>query len=360
MKICYIGDAESIHTKRWISWFAKKKRYDIHLITDRPSPIDGITMHTVPESRTFGSVFKEMIEVKKKVKKIQPDILHSHYASSYGIFGYYSKYHPFVISVWGSDVLVDPKKSFFVKTFLTRALNSADLVTCDGLNTFKEMKNELGITNDNIKIIFHGVDSEFFSPEYKNPNFSKDLFGKNCPVVTTVRLLKKKNDFSTFIKAVPLILKEIPEVKFIIGGKGEEEENLKNLANELDVSSSILFPGWIEHDKLAEYLASSDVYASTALWDGGISVVTLDAMSCETPVVTTDVANATQWIRDGENGFVIPVKNPEILAKKIIYLIRNKDVGRDFGKRTREIVKEKQSETSEMTKMEELYEGLIK
>lgn len=358
IKICYIGDAQSVHTRRWVKWFAKDG-YDVHLITDRIGNIENVKMYFVKEGRNFFSFINEIITVRKIVKKIKPDILHSHYASSYGVFGAFSKNCPLIISVWGSDVIVDPEKSFIVKYLLKFALRKADLITSDGENTRKIMTEKFKINIDKIKIIYHGVDTSKFNHIYKDETLIKRLFGKKFPTIISVRLLESKNDFVTLIKSIPIVLKNNKDVKFIIGGKGPKEEELKNLIENLGITENVKLIGWISHDKLPKYLASSDIYVSTSLWDGGISIVTLNAMACKLAPIVTDVANNSQWIKDGENGFIIPEKNYKLLAEKIIYLLNNEKIRNKFGDISRKIVIEKQQEYKEMGKMEKIYEKIM-
>ncbi len=135
--------------------------------------------------------------------------------------------------------------------------------------------------------------------------------------------------------------------------------HLKELVESLEISSSIRFVGWIPHDELPKYLASSEVYVSTSLWDGGISIATLDAMACELVVVVTDVADNKKWIKDGENGFIVPTKDYELLAEKVINLLDNEEARKRFGEMNRKIVEEKQEYRREMKKMEKLYKKLI-
>lgn len=354
MKICYIGDAESIHTKRWVEWFADKG-YDVHLITDRPGHIHNVEVHRVKEGRKPFSFIKEAMAVKKQVKKINPDILHAHYASSYGTFGAYSGFHPFIVSVWGSDVLIDPNESKFIKKCVQYTLKKADIITTDGKNTYDEMLNNLGADIDKLHIIYHGVNTKMFSPEKKDDNFSKELFNERCPIAISVRFLNEKNDMETFLKSIPLVLEKVSNAKFIIGGNGPKEQELKDLVKSLDISNNVHFAGYIKHSELPRYLSSSTVYVSTSLWDGGISVVTLDAMACGLPIVSTNVANASQWITDNENGFLIETKDYKTLAEKLIFLLQFTETSKRLGEKNKDIIEEKQNEEVEMTKVANIY-----
>ncbi|MFW6130253.1 MAG: glycosyltransferase family 4 protein [Atribacterota bacterium] len=354
MKICYIGDAASIHTKRWVEWFVNKG-YDVHLITDRSGYIHDTTIHRVKEGRSPISFAMEALSVKKLIKKIKPDIVHAHYVSSYGFFGAYSGFHPFIVSAWGSDILVDPQQSKFVNRCVKYTLKKADVITTDGKNTYDEMLNNLGADIDKLNIIYHGVNTKMFSPDKKDDNFSKEIFNEKCPIAISVRFLNEKNDMETFLKAIPLILEKIKNAKFIIGGNGPKKDELIDLANSLKISNNVYFTDYIKHDDLPRYLASSNVYVSTALWDGGISVVTLDAMSCGLPIISTDIANASQWIQDNENGFLIETKDYKTLAEKLIFLLQFTETSKRLGEKNRNIIEEKQNEDIEMSKVAYIY-----
>jgi glycosyltransferase involved in cell wall biosynthesis len=102
-----------------------------------------------------------------------------------------------------------------------------------------------------------------------------------------------------------------------------------------------------------------DVYVSTSLSDAGIAASTAEAMACGLPVIVTDVADNRDWVEDGDNGFVIPVKSPKLLAEKIIYLLKNENIRKKFGKSGRKIIEERNNYYKEMEKMENIYEKLM-
>jgi glycosyltransferase involved in cell wall biosynthesis len=83
-------------------------------------------------------------------------------------------------------------------------------------------------------------------------------------------------------------------------------------------------------------------------------------MACGLPVVVTDFGDNRRWVRNGENGFVVPLKEPKALAEKIIYLLKHEDAKMEFGRRNREIIKEKNDYSKEMEKMEGIYEATIR
>jgi len=298
-------------------------------------------------------------KVKKLIKEIKPDIINAHYVTSYGTLASLLDFHPLVITAWGSDILITPKKFLPSKWSVKYALSKADLITCDAQH-LKAAMIKLGIPASKIQIINFGVDIFKFSPGSKNENLKEKLGIGNSKIVISLRNLDPIYSVDTLIRAVPLVLKEVGEVKFIIIGKGPQENQLKLLTKELGVQEKVKFLGWVPNDQLPEYLRLADIYVSTSLSDGGIAASTAEAMACGLPVVITETGENRKWIEDGENGFIIPVKNPHILAEKIIYLLKNESIRKEFGEKSRKIIEERNNYYKEMAKMEEIYFNLIK
>jgi len=298
-------------------------------------------------------------KIRRLIKKIKPDLVHAHYVTQYGFCGAFSGFHPFVVSAWGSDVLVDPDKSRIFKFMVKFALKRADLITCNGEN-LKETMIKMGKNSQKIKIIYHGVDTKEFNPSQKDEKIRDELKIFNSPMVISTRGLEPIYDVESLVRAVPLVLKLVPDAKFIIANNGSQEAHLKEMAKSLDIWNNIRFVGLIQHDELPKYFASSDVYVSTSLSDGGAVVSTLEAMACGLTSVVTNSGDHRKWIRNGENGFVVPTKNPEVLAEKIIYLLKNEVLRMKFGRINRNIVKEKADYYTEMEKMEKFYEKITK
>lgn len=360
MKLCFLAGANSIHSKRWIKYFADKG-HEVHWLSL------GIGIDEVIDNTEFYLIKKfplkvlrplfYAISVKKILNKIKPDILDVHQVWIDGIVGALSGFHPLIITPWGSDVLIAPK-SKLKKPLIKFALKKADLITCDGENT-KEAIVDLGINPQKIRRICFGVDIKKFKPEPKDENLKSKLKVANSPIVISLRGLEPLYDLGTLIKAIPLILKEVPNTKFIIAGDGVQKNELINLAQYLNAFDSIKFTGKIPNEEMPKYLNLADIYVSTSLSESGLAASTAEAMACELPVINTNTGDIELWIKNGEGGFVIPVKKPEILAKKIIYLLRNDEERMKFGKVNRKIIEERNNYYREMDKMENIYKNLV-
>jgi len=366
MRICYLANASSVHTHRWIRYFAERG-HEIHVISFENAKIDGATVHflklpVLVKNATFSLKLASIYRIKALIKKLDPDILHAHYVTNYGFFSALSNFSPLVMTAWGSDVLVVPEArltSMIKKYIATVTLKKADLITCDAKH-MKEAIKRLGVSPEKIKLIYFGVDVRKFSLGQKSEKLRIKLGIQDSPAVISLRNLEPIYDVETLIKSAPLVLEEIPESKFVIAGKGSEEENLRKLAKSLAVENNVKFVGFIQNYELPQHLNTVDVCVSTSLSDAGIAASTAEAMACGLPVIITNVADNRKWVEDGVNGFLVPIKDPKSLAEKIIYLLRNEDVRKRFGKINREIIEKRNNYYKEMKKMEDIYEELIR
>lgn len=367
MRICYFADAGNVHTQRWVKYFADNG-HEVHLISFRSfgdNDIKNVKLHLIkrltPQIRIIFSPIDLLfivIQVKTLIKKIKPDILHSHFVSDYGCLGSLSGFRPFIVTAWGSDVLIAPRRSRILRWRVKYALKMADLVTCDAEH-IKEPLIELGAEPQKINLIYFGVDTRKFNPRQKSEKIRKELGIFNSPIVISLRHLEPLYDIESLILSISLVLREVPEAKFVIAGEGSQEKKLKQLAESLGVSDSVRFIAWIPNEELPQYLLSADIYVSTSLSDAGLAASTAEAMACGLPVIITDFGDNRKWVKDRVNGFIIPLRAPEALASKIIHLLQNKDERKNFGKVNRQIIEEKNNWEKEMGKMGKLYEELI-
>lgn len=355
MKICFLAGANSVHSYKWVKYFADKG-HQVHWVSfteNNQGTIKGVSFYQIKSFFPFN-----FFKLRKIVKKIKPDIFHAHYAGVNGFLAALVGLHPFVITAWGSDVLI-AGRAIFKKIFVKYALSHADLITCDADHMQKAMVR-LGVPSSKINIIFFGVDVLKFIPGDKNKELQNKLNILDCPVIISLRSLESVYNIETFINAIPLVLKELPDAKFLIAGRGSEEISLKKLADNLNVLENIRFISWIPQDKLPQYLRLADIYVSTSLSDAGIASSTAEAMACGICPIITDFGDNKEWVKNSENGFLMPLRDHNFLAKKVIYLLKNPEERLKLGYNAREIIEEKNNYYKEMGKMEKLYESLKK
>ena len=366
MRICYIANASSIHTQRWVNYLAQKG-HEVHLISPMTAQgyAKGVQFHLLVRLMPqiwavtrYLSGLLWLVQIRRLVSRIKPDILDAHFITVNSYLAVASGFHPLVLTAWGSDILIDTKQNGVYKFLTKQALKRADRIVCCS-SAIKKETLQLGAAPDKVGVIFIGTDTRKFSPAQKDTMLLQRLnISDSSPVAISTRNLRSVYDVGTLIKAIPLVLEEAPEARFVIAGRGEQTSYLERLAQNLGISDSVKFVGWIPHEKLPAYLASSDVYVSTSLSDG-TSISLLEAMACGLAPVVTDIPANQPWIKDGENGFLIPAKDHKTLATRIAYLMKNAEIRREFGKANRQIIQESAEYETEMAKVERIYQGLM-
>lgn len=355
MKIAFLAGANSIHSIRWIKYFAdrghtitwislapptaeakelipKTNFYEI-----KPSPLSDV-------NGPFALCYLPLAvsQIKKIIKNEKPDLLHAHSAGTYGLVGALTDFRPFVLTIWGSDILLT---AGLKKMSVRYALKRADLITYDGYNAEKKLL-EFGVEPGKIREVRFGIEVEKFLPK---------AYGlrSNGLKIISLRSLIPIYDVETLIRAAAIVTKKIPQVEFVIAGEGRERERLERLAG-----NNVKFTGRYQPEDLPRMLAGADIYVTTALSESGLAASTSEAMAAGLPVIAADAGDNRQWI-EGKGGFVVPPKNPAALAEKIIYLAENPTARKKFGEYNRRITLEKNDYRKEMAKMEEIYLSLV-
>ena len=157
MRLCFIGNPDSIHTQRWVGHFAQTG-HETHLVNLGPQPgrkfdwpgpqhhnLPAPPLAPVPGLRGVIMLIARRRALAALLKQIQPDILHAHSVADPGWFAALSGFHPFVLTAWGSDVLLGLRQGPWLPRWLTRnALRHADLLTADPRSVLAAAQPHLG------------------------------------------------------------------------------------------------------------------------------------------------------------------------------------------------------------------------
>lgn len=354
MKICFFADSESIHTARWCEHF-HSLGHDVHLISFKTLILPNIHNHTVnlEKINVAGRNWKVLLKfrtVRKIVKDISPDIFHSLYATSYGITGSLTGFHPYVITALGSDILLSPKHSIFYRFLLKFAFSKTDLITVMS-DQMKTETEKLGVSPKKIITLPFGIDPLIFNA--KNRNLDKNKF-----VITSTRNFEEVYNIPHLIKAVAKVKVKIPIIQLNLIGAGSLEQDLKDLVKELNVEDCVTFFGKVPQSKIAEVLNQSHVFVSVSLSDGN-NISLNEAMACDTLCIATNIPANTQWIQHNLNGFLVAINDVDALAEYLMEAFENYD---DFQKKAipinKKLIEEKGIWSNNMKRMEDYYNQL--
>ncbi|MCD6163371.1 MAG: glycosyltransferase [candidate division Zixibacteria bacterium] len=345
-KIMYIAFAQSSHTIKWVKYF-RDLGNDIMLVSFYPgNSIDGVDIRYLRCTNKNLAILK-LPQVKKLIRYFKPDILHAHYASSCGIVAALTGFHPYVLSVWGDDILEFPQKSLIHRWLVKKAINKADYATATSnmlANATKDLIND----NKNIKVIPFGVDISHYKFTVKSPD--------NITHIGTVRNLLPKYGLAYLIKAFASLIKKYDNLKLTIVGDGYLRSSLELLVNELGINNHVIFTGFVAHEKVVGYLKTFDIFIMPSIGEGEtFGVAAVEAMAIGLPVVASKIGGLPEVIDDGQTGILVKPGDVEDLKKALEYYIINTDVRIKHGRAGRKKVEEKYNWQDNAEMMNRLY-----
>jgi len=191
----------------------------------------------------------------------------------------------------------------------------------------KEDKRNLvgrGVPSEKIVVIPHGV-YDFFKKNYK----SKQREEKNCILFFGNIVPVKAVD--VLIDAVPIIVKEIPNVKVVIAGDGIIPSHSRKIIEKYKLNFEV-HNRFIENKEVSEFFSRASLVAIPNRDKSGHSGVLTIAYSFGKPVVATNIGEFPTLVRDVGCGLVVPPDNPQALAKAIVELLKNDKLRKKLGK----------------------------
>jgi glycosyltransferase involved in cell wall biosynthesis len=188
-----------------------------------------------------------------------------------------------------------------------------------------------GIPPSKIFVISNGVDLERFKRSRGNRTIIPPYIRDRKLVLSVSRLVERKG-LEFLIRAVPLVIRDVPDAHFIIIGTGPLADKLKRLASALDLDDVIDFMGEIPPEQLALYYQASDLFAlpCRTMPNGdteGFGLVFLEANACGLPVVAGRAGGTVEAVVDGETGLIVDGSDPSNIASAIVRVLRNPDLG---------------------------------
>ncbi|MCK5547590.1 MAG: glycosyltransferase [Thermoplasmata archaeon] len=357
MRLCLVSNVQSVHTRRWAEYFIGKG-YEVDVLSYTEGDIEGAATHYIgpfvpptgvnlPAIRQLGGIVKK---VRSLMKTIKPDIVHAHYLQDSGFFAALSRFHPLVVSAWGSDVLVHLYRNKIYRVMTLYVLRRANAVHSVAKHLTKKLI-DLGVPQSKIITEPMGVDQKEF-----NPRAEPIMKGNN--LVVSTRSLESIYNVKLLIKAVPHIIKRVKDAKVAIIGHGEDMEELRALADKLNLGESVEFVGTVGHGEIPRWLNASKVYVSTSLSDG-TSASLLESMACGIFPVVTNIPACREWIEDGKNGFLVPTNDSKLLARRIVDALRDDGLRARAGNINLKLVGERGNWQNSMKKMEDLYRRVL-
>jgi len=353
--LCFIADGRSIHTQRWVEYFAQHG-HEVHLITYDPVgyTIPGVTEYILSSrwKNLYLSFIPRDLTIKQLVKKIKPDLVHAHFIAKYGFHLPGLRFNPKVISAWGDDVLILPNKSWLIRYFTKMSLSSASLVYAVSRDIQSHIVVDFRIPSSKVRYLPFGIDTDLFVPgpeELKDSRMTIEIFSNRgfFPVYDNGTLIRGFAQAYRLDSRLRLTLKE-----------GPEEQEIRDLVRGLGLLDCVTFRQKTEYTEVPRDLQQADIFITTSISDG-TPVSVLEAMASGLPCIATSVGGIPEWIVNDETGLLVEPGSPEQVAQAIRTLAADPALRKRLGIAAQDVIVKNGQWKTLMAQVEKDYLALI-
>jgi len=224
------------------------------------------------------------------------------------------------------------------------------------------MVKERGIPDQKVSRIYNGIELDEYMPNGKEIRSQKSEVrrkfevAKDAPVIGAIGRMVWQKGFEYLIEAVPSIIQGFRKAKVLIVGEGPQKKELEALGERLKVKEKLIFTGF--RSDIRDILSAVDLLVIPSLLEG-FPMVTLEAMAMAKPIVATNIDGITEQITNGENGILVPPRDPAALATAVIKLLGDKKSAQQMGIAARGKVEQEFSVERMVSETEKVYMALL-
>lgn len=334
MKLCYIADANSIHTHRWLAPFTEQAHggQQAHQVTvlsyrpvDNPPPnatvIDLTELSNVPKLRFVHWGWW----IHRYLKECKPDILHAHQIQAAGWLGAMSGYHPFIVSAWGSDILVEPHHSRLRRLLVKFVLNRADWLTVPS-RLMCDVALDLSFPEERLRLIPWGVETHVYQPTPNDQRETRTRFGVDlaAPVILCPRGISAIYNHDILLDAVADIAEQIATVQVIFLHYNVNIDYHDALLQQIEDRGLAERVHWLPPQEtgleMARLYRIADIVVSIPSSDGyGFTVY--EAMASGIPTIVSDLPLFQDELENDLHTLKVPVRNRVATVRTLLQLL---------------------------------------
>lgn len=370
MRIFMLSNPNSVHTRRWVKALAERN-ITIMLYSFRPYQDDGYYRHidrvqlkSFSRERHLRGIknffpvklftyYRALLrDIKTSIRSFQPDIVHAHYLADNGLFGALSGFHPFIVSVWGTDIYDYPQRAVTRTWVIRYVLKKADCI----LSTSHVMAKEVFkfTSKEWLFVTPFGVEMSLFKPRpVERPKDNHIVFG-------IVKTLKYGYGIDCLIDAFALLRERRPDlsIELRIVGEGPERNRLQQQAIRLGIEREVSFAGQIENDKLPGVINQFDIFVALSRVESfGVAVV--EAMATGCPVIVSDAPGFTEIVEHGVSGLIVRRDDPHQASLAMETLVDDRVLRCTLAENGRERVRALYDWNKNVEGMISVYESIL-
>jgi glycosyltransferase involved in cell wall biosynthesis len=366
LRVALIGDPNSVHTRRLASDLADRG-HEIHLVVPSTDSIVGsldsrVTVHFFlawPRSRIRGvGLVRASRDLSRLMSAIRPDVLHSQSVSRYGLAAWLSRFRPYAITVWGSDVLIVPGLSRRRRIQTRLALAGAALVIA-GSEHLRKAAIAAGARPARTRYVHLGVDVDRYSPG-DGADLRARLQLGDSRVVLSPRAIGPIYRQDVVVDAFARLPADTLLLVTRHNAREAELAAVDARARALGVADRVRIVPPVSEADVPDLYRLSSVVVSVPASDGGPNAV-VEALACGRPIVASDLPPNREWLSELDPDALVPVGDPEATAAALMAILRRSvSEAAARAERGRTAVRERADRRTSLETMEVLYRELAR
>lgn len=199
----------------------------------------------------------------------------------------------------------------------------------------KELVVWYRLNPEQIEVVYNGVDLQRFHPKIDSTKVREEYATKDNPLVTFVGRLAPYKGPQFLFEAIPNVLREVPETKFMfVGSSRFETAKIGDITILPEVKKAVIFTGYVNDEFLPNLYAACDVFCYPSLWEG-FGLTPAEAQASGKPVVAFNTCAIPEVVQNGVTGMLVSPKDSRGLARAIVRLLRDPTLRMEMGQKAR-------------------------
>lgn len=312
LRLAFLGDVGSPHLHRWLNAFVARGHAVALFVPDGDEVPDGalpgverIAFRSLKARRGPRGAWAVRGELRRALDGFRPDVLHAHYARSPAWHAWLSGFRPYVVTAWGSDVLLADRAGRLSRLLTRLALRGAALVTA-GTPRLEAASLALGARPGRLREAQFGIDTDRFRPGPPPDGLRESLGIGPGRVVVSCRILAPLYRHEVVVAALVGLPDDVRVVSTDFRADAAERARLEALAAEHGVAARWRILPAMDADRMADLYRLADAVVSVPESDAMPQSV-MEAMASGTPAVVSDLPDARHWLADLAPQLIVPV-----------------------------------------------------
>ncbi|MBN1537592.1 MAG: glycosyltransferase family 4 protein [Anaerolineales bacterium] len=390
MRLLFVIDGRSPIALNWVEYFVQTG-HEVHLVSTRPCtsnlPLTSLNIIPVAFGEVAGrqsgnrggdpswlrtlipvrwrTVIKQRVaprtlpsaarHLQQLISEIKPDLVHAMRIPYEGMLtALAGPDSPLLVSVWGNDFTLHASSTPRMRNLTRLTLQRADALHTD-CERDRRLATAWGFSPQKPIITLPGAGGVRLNM-FKASALDREK-GKKEPLIINPRGVRAYVRNDTFFNAIPLVLAQEPQARFICPGMAGESQIL-NQIERLDISQSVTLLSKMPQADMATLFRQSDIAVSITEHDGTPNTL-LEALACGCFPIAGDIETLREWITPGMNGFLVPPGDPQALAQAILLALEQPELRQRAKAINLQMIKERADYYEVMPRVLAFYQSLI-